>query len=79
MLAAGADSFLLNPVRAVVRAAAAVERQPSYGVAARDTAIAPARRLEVLACLSAGEDRHTLSQNSGPLKNVCDMSAPYVY
>ena len=36
--------FLLNPVGAMVRSAAAVERQPSYGVAVRDTAIAPARR-----------------------------------
>ena len=32
-------------------------------------------RSEVLACLSAGEDRHTLSQNSAPLKNFCDMFA----
>ena len=41
LLAAGADSFLLNPVGAMVRSAAAVERQPSYGVAVGDTAIRP--------------------------------------
>jgi hypothetical protein len=32
-------------------------------------------RPEALACLRAGGNRHTLSQNSVPLKNFCDMFA----